>query len=95
MMTLTKQCQRSNINDDGDDSYGEDSNADGDGNGDGNGDDVAAIANGNNVDEASSGIQGRQLDDGDRMTRMGQRWCTLTIWRQWQWRRRQWQQWQQ
>ncbi len=82
---MTKQCRQSNVNNDGGDSYGGDSNddgksegngngdsnSDGNGNGDGDGDDAAATANGGNVDDNDSGIQGQQLDDSNRTMTMG------------------------
>jgi hypothetical protein len=75
-MTMMKLRQQSNVDGDGDDSYGGDSDgnsnddgdgdgsSDGDGNcdGDGNGDDAAAkVANNvDNVDDDNGGIRGQQ-----------------------------------
>ncbi len=71
--TMTKQCRRSDVDDDGNDGDGGDSFDDGDG--DGDGDDAAAAANGDDVDDDISGvlrtaIGRRQLDDDDGTTTM-------------------------
>ncbi len=66
--TMTKQRQRSDVVDDGNDSDGGNSNVDGHSDGNGNGDDDAAAANGDNVDDDNGGIQGWRLDNGDRTT---------------------------
>jgi hypothetical protein len=50
---MMKQRQQSNVDDDGNEGDGGDS----DGNGDYNGDDAAATPNGDNVDDKNGGIQ--------------------------------------
>jgi hypothetical protein len=56
MITMTKQCQQSDVNNDGNDGYGGDSNC----GSDSDGNDATAATNGNNVDDDNGGIQGRQ-----------------------------------
>ncbi len=75
MTTMMKQCQQSGVDDDGNNDDGGDSNIDGNG----NGDDAAGAVDSNDVNDDDDGIQGRRLDDGDRMATMGQRWCMLTM----------------
>jgi hypothetical protein len=115
--TMTKQGQQSDVNNDGNDgnggdsdvnsnsdgdgdsdgnSYGDgngdgDSDGDGDGhsdcNGDGNGNgngigdsnDAAAAANGNNVDDNGSSIRGWQFDNNNKTMTIGRQQCTPTM----------------
>jgi hypothetical protein len=77
-MTITKQCQQSNIDNDGNNNDGGDGNSggdrDGDGDSDGDGDnvDAAAVNSGDNIDDNGSSIQGWQLDNSNRTMTMGQ-----------------------
>ncbi len=70
--------QQSDVNNDSNKGNGGDSNGNsngsgnGNGNGNGDGNDAAATANGNDIDDDECGIQGRRLDDGNRMTTMRQ-----------------------
>ena len=63
-MTMIKQHRQSDINNDGNNSYGGDSNGDckgnGDGDGKGNGNVSATTANGDDVDVEDGGIQGQR-----------------------------------
>jgi hypothetical protein len=70
--TMTKQCRRSGVDDNGNNGNGGDSGDDG--NGDGGGEDSAAAADGDDVDDNDSGvsrtaIEQRRLDnDNGTMT---------------------------
>jgi hypothetical protein len=68
ILPMTKQCQQSKVDNDGNDSDGGDNDVDGDSNGNGKGDgnDFATATKGDNVDDNNGGIQGQRLDNGDR-----------------------------
>ncbi len=60
MTTMTKQCRKSNVDNDGGDSDGGDGGGNGDG--DGDGDDADAAANGDDVNDKDGGNLGKLIE---------------------------------